>query len=96
LTQTKHLPLLVRCQAAQSSSRRARAERISLQTIAIQQQSFSDMLIFGPHVRGLNRNMIVTSSNDLIELGTSPNKAIYLAHSQSPGKPRISASAPRR
>ncbi|MDB5849792.1 MAG: hypothetical protein JWP29_3544 [Rhodoferax sp.] len=52
---------------------------IALRTTAIAQQSFSDMMVFGPHVLDLARVMVVTSPDDLLDLGMDENDPMYLA-----------------
>jgi hypothetical protein len=52
---------------------------ISLQTTAIQQQSFSDMLVFGPSASFLTRTAIVTSVGDMVDMGIQPTDPMYLA-----------------
>lgn len=52
---------------------------ISLNTTAISQQSFSDMLIVGPHVLGVGRSMVIEDSDELLDMGMLPTDPIYLA-----------------
>lgn len=52
---------------------------ISLNTTAIAEQSFSDMLIVGPHVLGVGRSMVIEDSDELLEMGMLPTDPIYLA-----------------
>ena len=52
---------------------------INLQTASIRQQSFSDMLVIGPHALSLSRVLIVTSADDLLSLGASEADPLYLA-----------------
>jgi hypothetical protein len=53
--------------------------QIDLHTTGVQQLSFSDMIILGPHQLGLNRTMIITEVDDLTSLGMSTTDPIYLA-----------------
>lgn len=53
--------------------------QISLNTTAIKEQSFSDLLILGPHVLSVGRSMIVTDANELLDLGMSITDPIYIA-----------------
>ena len=52
---------------------------ISLNTTAIAEQSFSDMLIVGPHVLGVGRSMVIEDSDELLDMGMLPTDPIYLA-----------------
>ena len=52
---------------------------ISLNTTAIAEQSFSDMLIVGPHVLGVGRSMVIEDSDELLDAGMLPTDPIYLA-----------------
>lgn len=53
--------------------------QISLNTTAIKEQSFSDLLILGPHVLGVGRSLIITDSDELLDLGMTITDPIYLA-----------------
>lgn len=53
--------------------------QISLNTTAIKQQEFSDLLILGPHAHGANRTMIITQASELIDLGFAVTDPIYKA-----------------
>jgi hypothetical protein len=53
--------------------------QISLNTTAIKEQSFSDMLILGPHVLGVGRSMVILQASDLLDLGMSETDPVYLA-----------------
>ncbi|MBY4945415.1 DUF3383 domain-containing protein [Cupriavidus respiraculi] len=53
--------------------------QISLNTTAIKEQSFSDLLIVGPHALGLGRVMAVTTADELLELGLSSASPLYMA-----------------
>lgn len=52
---------------------------ISLNTTAIAEQSFSDMLIVGPHALAVGRSMVIEQSSELLEMGMSELDPIYMA-----------------
>lgn len=52
--------------------------QISLNTTAIREKSFSDLLIFGPHVMSTNRVQVVTGLDDLPDLAKYSPK-LYMA-----------------
>lgn len=52
---------------------------ISLNTTAIKEQSFSDLLVLGAHALGGNRIMVVTEPGELLDLGIAPNDPLYIA-----------------
>lgn len=53
--------------------------QISLNTTAIKQQEFSDLIIVGPHARSVTRTLIVTDADELLDLGFAPTDPIYKA-----------------
>lgn len=53
--------------------------QISLNTTAIKQQEFSDLLILGPHAHSLTRTLIITDADELLDLGFLPTDPIYKA-----------------
>ncbi|CAG9173080.1 DUF3383 domain-containing protein [Cupriavidus respiraculi] len=53
--------------------------QISLNTTAIKEQSFSDLLVIGPHAVALPRVMAVTGADQLLELGISSTDPLYMA-----------------
>lgn len=53
--------------------------QISLNTTAIREQSFSDILVLGAHALAVTRTMIVTGADELLELGLSPVDPLYMA-----------------
>lgn len=53
--------------------------QIALNTTAIKQQEFSDLLILGPHARSLTRTMIITDADELLDMGFSALDPIYKA-----------------
>lgn len=53
--------------------------QISLNTTAIRQQEFSDLLILGPHAHSVTRTLIVTDADELLDLGFLPEDPIYKA-----------------
>lgn len=53
--------------------------QIALNTTAIKQQEFSDLLILGPHAHSLTRTLIITDADELLDLGFSPTDPIYKA-----------------
>lgn len=53
--------------------------QISLNTTAIKEQSFSDLLILGPHALSVGRSMVITEADDLIDMGMLSTDPIYLA-----------------
>ena len=57
--------------------------QISLNTTAIKEKSFSDMLSLGPHVLSVGRSMIVTGPDELLDAGMQPTDPIYLAVSDA-------------
>lgn len=52
---------------------------IALNTTAIKQQEFSDLLILGPHAHSLTRTLIITDADELLDLGFLPTDPIYKA-----------------
>jgi len=52
---------------------------ISLNTTAIKEQSFSDLLVLGAHALGVNRIMVVTEPGELLDLGIAQNDPLYVA-----------------
>lgn len=57
--------------------------QISLNTTAIKEKSFSDMLILGPHVLSVGRSMIVTDPSELLDMGMLTTDPIYMAVSDA-------------
>lgn len=53
--------------------------QISLNTTAIKQQTFSDMLILGPHILSPQRSLVITEADQLLDLGMSTTDPIYRA-----------------
>lgn len=53
--------------------------QISLNTTAIKQQEFSDLIIVGPHAHSLTRTLIITDADELLDLGFLPTDPIYKA-----------------
>lgn len=53
--------------------------QIALNTTAIKEQSFSDLLIVGPHVLSTQRSLVITEADQLLDLGMSALDPIYLA-----------------
>lgn len=53
--------------------------QISLNTTAIKEQSFSDLLVLGAHTLSVNRVLVVTQADELIELGMSAADPLYMA-----------------
>lgn len=53
--------------------------QISLNTTAIKQQEFSDLIILGPHARSVTRTLIITDADQLLDLGFAPTDPIYKA-----------------
>lgn len=52
---------------------------ISLNTTAIKEQSFSDLLVLGAHALGVNRIMVVTEPGELLDLGIAQSDPLYVA-----------------
>ncbi len=52
---------------------------IALRTTAINEQSFSDMLILGSHVLSTARAMTITGADELLDLGLLDTDPLYLA-----------------
>ena len=52
---------------------------ISLNTTAIKEQNFSDLLILGAHALAVNRVMAVTEPGELLDLGMAPTDPLYIA-----------------
>lgn len=67
--------------------------QIALNTTAIKQQNFSDLLILGPHVVSTLRSMVITDADQLLDLGMAPTDPVYRAalgvFSQIPTIPRL-------
>lgn len=53
--------------------------QISLSTTAIKEQSFSDLLVIGPHALSLARVIAVTDADELLEMGLPSTSPIYAA-----------------
>lgn len=53
--------------------------QISLNTTAIKEQSFSDLLILGPHAASVARFLTVTEADQLLDLGIQSTDPIYIA-----------------
>ncbi|MBB2918332.1 DUF3383 family protein [Cupriavidus alkaliphilus] len=53
--------------------------QIVLNTTAIREQSFSDLLVVGPHVASLSRLLVVTGSDQLLDLGVAETDPLYKA-----------------
>ncbi|KUE88886.1 hypothetical protein ASL20_09680 [Cupriavidus necator] len=52
---------------------------ITLNTTAIREQSFSDLLAIGPHAVSLTRLLVVTGADQLLEMGMSEADPLYKA-----------------
>ncbi|MGE8565239.1 MAG: DUF3383 family protein [Achromobacter sp.] len=52
---------------------------ISLNTTAIKEQSFSDLLVLGSHSLGVNRIMVLTEPGELLDMGISHDDPLYVA-----------------
>ncbi|AMG47418.1 Protein of uncharacterised function (DUF3383) [Achromobacter ruhlandii] len=52
---------------------------ISLNTTAIKEQNFSDILVLGAHVLSVNRILVVTEASELLDLGISQTDPLYIA-----------------
>ncbi|CAB3635647.1 DUF3383 family protein [Achromobacter pestifer] len=52
---------------------------ISLNTTAIKEQNFSDILILGAHALAVNRVLVVTEPGELLDMGISQTDALYIA-----------------
>lgn len=52
---------------------------ISLRTTAIQELSFSDMLILGPHTLSPARSMLITGADELLDMGMLETDPVYMA-----------------
>lgn len=52
---------------------------ISLNTTAIKEQNFSDLLILGAHALAINRVLAVTEPGELLDLGIAPTDPLYIA-----------------
>ncbi|MGH8819058.1 MAG: hypothetical protein ACREX5_20855, partial [Achromobacter pestifer] len=52
---------------------------ISLNTTAIKEQNFSDILILGAHALAVNRVLVVTQPGELLDMGISQTDALYNA-----------------
>ncbi|SSW67312.1 hypothetical protein AVE30378_02558 [Achromobacter veterisilvae] len=52
---------------------------ISLNTTAIKEQNFSDVLVLGAHVLAVNRVLVVTEAAELLGLGINQNDPLYIA-----------------
>lgn len=56
---------------------------ISLNTTAINQQSFSDLLVVGTHMLSVGRVLVVTGADELLDLGLSSSDPLYTAVSDA-------------
>ncbi|WP_454691130.1 hypothetical protein [Achromobacter aloeverae] len=67
--------------------------QISLNTTAIKEQNFSDVLVLAAHTLGVNRIMIVTGGSDLLDMGVSEADPLYIAvrdaFKQTPGASQV-------
>ena len=52
---------------------------ISLNTTAIKEQNFSDILVLGAHTLSVNRVLVVTEANELLDLGMNQGDPLYVA-----------------
>ena len=66
---------------------------ISLNTTAIKEQNFSDVLVLGAHALDINRVLVVTEASELLDLGIDQADPLYIAvrdaFKQIPAVPRI-------
>lgn len=66
---------------------------ISLNTTAIKEQNFSDILVLGAHALAVNRVLVVTEPGELIDLGIATTDPLYIAvrdaFKQIPTVPRV-------
>ncbi|WP_238911979.1 DUF3383 family protein [Achromobacter xylosoxidans] len=66
---------------------------ISLNTTAIKQQNFSDILVLGAHALAVGRILVVSEAAELLELGLSQRDPLYIAvrdaFKQIPTVPRV-------
>lgn len=66
---------------------------ISLNTTAIKQQNFSDILVLGAHALAVGRILVVSEAAELLELGLSQADPLYIAvrdaFKQIPTVPRV-------
>ncbi|CAP41319.1 DUF3383 domain-containing protein [Bordetella petrii] len=53
--------------------------QISLNTTAIKEQTFSDLLVLAAHTLSVNRVLIVTQADELLELGLPTTDPLYMA-----------------
>lgn len=67
--------------------------QITLNTTAIQQQSFSDLMVVGSHMLSLSRVLVVTGADELLDMGLSEADPLYIAvsdaFSQTPSVNRV-------
>lgn len=52
---------------------------ISLNTTAIKEQNFSDVLVLGAHALAVNRVLVVTEPGELAGLGIATTDPLYIA-----------------
>lgn len=52
---------------------------ISLNTTAIKEQNFSDILVLGAHALAVNRILVVTEPGELLDLGIASSDPLYVA-----------------
>lgn len=52
---------------------------ISLNTTAVKEQNFSDVLVLGAHAVAVNRILVVTEASELLDLGVSQADPLYIA-----------------
>lgn len=52
---------------------------ISLNTTAIKEQNFSDVLVLGAHVLSVNRILVVTEASELLDMGVGQADPLYIA-----------------
>lgn len=66
---------------------------ISLNTTAIKEQNFSDVLVLGAHALDINRILVITEASELLDLGIDQADPLYIAvrdaFKQIPAVPRI-------
>lgn len=53
--------------------------QISLGTLSITERSFNDMLILGSHMLSTNRALVITDSDELLDMGLSATDPLYFA-----------------
>src|SRR5690625_6337580 len=59
---------------------------IRLATLGIRERSFSDFMIYGPHAVDTARTMVITDSDQLLDMGIQSDDPLYIAAADAFGQ----------